>query len=83
MLISLNLFRRRSNKYSNESLSFLQSIVYVRVQTNPFQVHVNKAMLKQYDDMLDIISSNTRQNQIIDARPPNSFYGSISIIIID
>jgi hypothetical protein len=34
-------------------------------------------MLKNYKDMLHIVSTNSKQEQIVDARPPNLFNGNI------
>ncbi|CAF1168866.1 unnamed protein product [Adineta steineri] len=45
-------------------------------ETGKFTVHKNEEMLKNYKDMLHIVSTNDKEQQIVDARPPNLFYGS-------
>src|SRR5579871_3139984 len=45
-------------------------------ETGKFTVHFNERMLKNYKDMLHIVSTNSKVQQIVDARPPNLFNGT-------
>jgi len=41
-----------------------------------FTVRLNEQMLKNYKDMLHIVTTNNKNEQIVDARPPNIFNGA-------
>ncbi|CAF1093224.1 unnamed protein product [Rotaria sp. Silwood1] len=45
-------------------------------ETGKFTVHLNKDLIKNYDDILNIVSINSKEPQIVDARPANLFHGS-------
>jgi len=44
-------------------------------QQGKFTVHLNEDIIKNFKDMLRIVSTNDTEQQIVDARPPNLFNG--------
>ncbi|CAF3230866.1 unnamed protein product [Rotaria sp. Silwood2] len=47
-------------------------------ESEKFTVHLNKDLLKNYDDILNIVSTNSKEPQIVDARSANLFHGLVS-----
>jgi thiosulfate/3-mercaptopyruvate sulfurtransferase len=45
-------------------------------ETGKFTVRLNEQMIKNYEDMLRIVSTKNKSEQIVDARPPNIFNSS-------